>query len=94
MLKMTQIDEIDLGPIPIDGWTRLKIHINDIKQSIEKIGINQPVTLYKKDESYKIVDGFCRIRAAKELGLEEIPAVIINEASAEEIKHLISRRSQ
>lgn len=45
---------------------------------IDKIGFVQPILVHEVDGSYVIVDGHHRVRAAKELGLETVPAVLVD----------------
>lgn len=49
-----------------------------LKESIESEGILVPLILLKKrgEEKYYLVDGRNRLRAARELGIEEVPALI------------------
>ncbi|MCR1952969.1 MULTISPECIES: ParB/RepB/Spo0J family partition protein [unclassified Clostridium] len=51
--------------------------IAELAQSIKEHGIIQPIILNKKNNSYVIVAGERRWRAAKLLGLKEIPAIIM-----------------
>ncbi|WP_291650864.1 ParB/RepB/Spo0J family partition protein [Clostridium sp.] len=51
--------------------------IAELAQSIKEHGIIQPIILNKKDNNYIIVAGERRWRAAKLLGLKEIPAIIM-----------------
>lgn len=50
----------------------------DLKRSIEKHGVLQPILLRPKNKMFEIVAGERRFRAAKELSLTEIPAIIKN----------------
>lgn len=50
--------------------------IEELKESIIEHGILQPIILRKSIKGYEIVVGERRYRAAKEAGLETIPAVI------------------
>ena len=52
--------------------------IEELKQSILKNGIIQPIIVIKKDSKYKIVAGERRFRAAKLLNLKFIPVIIKN----------------
>lgn len=50
--------------------------VEKIKKSIQEIGVLlQPIVV---DENYKLIAGECRLRAFKELGIEKIPATVIN----------------
>lgn len=58
--------------------------LDQLKGSISKVGILVPVTVYKNSKSYPptsyvLLDGERRWRCAKELGLESIPANVIDE---------------
>ncbi|MBC8060980.1 MAG: ParB/RepB/Spo0J family partition protein [Clostridiaceae bacterium] len=52
--------------------------INNLAQSISEHGIIQPLVLNKEGEFYYIIAGERRWRAAKRLGLKEVPAVVMN----------------
>lgn len=49
-----------------------------LAESIKQYGIIQPIVLKKIDETYIIVAGERRWRAAKHIGLKEIPSVVID----------------
>ena len=53
--------------------------LKELAQSIETYGIIQPISLRKFDEStFEIVAGERRFRAAKLIGLSEIPSIIVD----------------
>jgi ParB family transcriptional regulator, chromosome partitioning protein len=52
--------------------------IAQLSQSIKEHGIIQPVVLKKEDDAFVIVAGERRWRAAKYIGLKEIPAVVMD----------------
>ncbi|MBU5454871.1 ParB/RepB/Spo0J family partition protein [Caproiciproducens sp. MSJ-32] len=52
--------------------------IAELAQSIKEHGIIQPIIVTKKDDYYVIVAGERRWRAAKLLGLKEIPALVMD----------------
>lgn len=52
-------------------------------ENIGAIGIKVPVMLRKNEHGYMIVDGRRRIQAARSLGLEVIPAVIVEDEDSE-----------
>lgn len=57
-----------------------------LEESIEKLGILVPVTVYeeeKKSSQYVILDGERRWRCAKELRLKWVPAIIVEKPSEE-----------
>lgn len=58
--------------------------LDELKNSISKVGILVPLTVYKNEKNfpktqYVILDGERRWRCAKEIGLDTIPANIIDE---------------
>lgn len=60
------------------------VELDELKQSIEKVGILVPVTVYKNkknfpDTEFILLDGERRWRCAKMVGLNTIPANIIEE---------------
>lgn len=52
--------------------------LNELASSIKEHGIFQPVILKKSIQGYEIVAGERRCRAAKMVGLEEVPAIIVD----------------
>ncbi|MFN6084313.1 MAG: ParB/RepB/Spo0J family partition protein, partial [Fluviicola sp.] len=60
--------------------------LNELKKSISKVGILVPVTVYRNKKNfpktpYILLDGERRWRCSQELGIDEIPANIIDEPS-------------
>lgn len=77
----SSINEIELSKICVNpGQPRREFDadaLRELADSIAEIGIIQPVTLRKIDEnSYQIIAGERRFRAAQLAGLETIPAYI------------------
>lgn len=71
-----------------------EINVSDVKadtcfpsakfiENIGAVGIKVPVMLRKNGHGYMIVDGRRRIQAARSLGLEVIPAVIVEDEDSE-----------
>ena len=52
--------------------------ISELAESIKEHGIIQPIILKKEEEIYVVIAGERRFRAAKSIGLIEIPAIIMN----------------
>ena len=52
--------------------------ISELAQSIKEHGVIQPIILNKKEDIYVVIAGERRFRAAKSIGLSEIPAIIMN----------------
>jgi len=50
--------------------------LEDLMDSIKKHGIIQPLIVTKKQDGYQLIAGERRLRAAKILGLETVPAIV------------------
>jgi ParB/RepB/Spo0J family partition protein len=84
--KMMRISDIVIDP-EISKIFDVRIIVKDeVLLSIKTHGfyIDQPVTVYKRDGQYILVDGHTRYAAAKEAGLDEIPVTEKEFASKEE----------
>ena len=53
-----------------------KEKMEELKESIKKHGIIQPIVVRKMANGYEIIAGERRLKAAKEIGLKKIPAII------------------
>lgn len=56
---------------------RAKEAFEDLKASIKSKGLVQPITVRQTEEGYQVIAGERRLRACKELGMESIPAYIL-----------------
>lgn len=78
-----QIIELSINDIiPYEGAHNTDDAVRVVKESISKFGLNQPITV---DKNHVIVSGNAVYRAAKELGIETIPCVIVDELSDEQV---------
>ena len=68
-IPLDVIDEIDDQPFPIN-----EEKIEQIADSIENVGVIEPIIVVEKLGRYKILSGRHRYRACKKLGKEERPA--------------------
>lgn len=50
--------------------------LNELVKSIQEKGVIQPVLVRKKENSYELIAGERRLRAARRLNLENIPAIV------------------
>lgn len=77
------ISKVNIRSVKTNGVDRLKT-------KIQRLGYQDsfPVTLYKRENGYRLIDGNHRLEACVELGLSEIPALIIEQPKTdlEEIK--------
>tara|TARA_B100000214_G_scaffold185101_1_gene133488 strand:+ start:940 stop:1554 length:615 start_codon:yes stop_codon:yes gene_type:complete len=59
------------------------LSIPKVKQSIVTFGFNQPILI---DKDQVVITGHTRLKAAKELNLKEVPCIIVEDLSENEIK--------
>ena len=52
--------------------------LEDLKASIKEKGVLQPILVRKHEDGYEVVAGERRLKAAKALGLEQVPVIIKN----------------
>ena len=55
-----------------------KEKLEELKASIKEKGVLQPILVRKYEQGYEVVAGERRLRAAKALGLEQVPVIIKN----------------
>lgn len=76
----TKIHEIDINKItPNPNQPRKAFDedaLNDLANSIDEVGILQPLTVKKVNEFYEIIAGERRWRAARIAGLRKIPVIV------------------
>jgi ParB family chromosome partitioning protein len=60
--------------------------ILELSESIKQHGVIQPIILRKENDTYVIVAGERRWRAAKTLGLKEIPSIVMDLTSKEVVE--------
>ena len=87
----------DKHPVNTVQWVPAdKVHANDynpnkvakpemqlLRRSIEADGFTQPIVVWRVDDGYEVIDGFHRHLVGKEMGLPELPVVIVNKESRE-----------
>lgn len=80
----TQIDQVqNLPMIKVGIWEegnvrrrRITAGLDELVESIKRIGLLQPIVVRSEDGEYEVVIGQRRYLAAKELGWETIPAIV------------------
>ena len=55
-----------------------EVKLEDLKASIKEKGVLQPILVRKHEDGYEVVAGERRLRAAKALGLQQVPVIIKN----------------
>lgn len=92
-ILQVNIDDIKVNPYqPRLEFSEEKL--SELARSIEENGILQPIVLRLKDDSYEIVAGERRYRAAKLVGLKKINSVIIDVDDNESAKLAIIENIQ
>ena len=77
-MKIEYINTSDLIPYANNAKIHDEIQIEQIKQSIKSYGFNDPVAIWKNNE---IIEGHGRVLAAKDLGIEQIPIIRLENLS-------------
>ena len=83
--KLESVSTVDINLIKANEEQPRKYFddekIANLAQSIKEHGIIQPIVLRKEDDYYTIVAGERRWRAAKSIGLKDIPAIVMELSS-------------
>lgn len=75
LVNEIDVDKIDLNPFqPRTNFDESAL--NELAESIKKLGIIQPITIRQVDGKYQLISGERRLRAAKIAGLKTIPAYV------------------
>lgn len=70
--------------------TRETLALQELTASVAETGILQPLTVKKQGESYLVVSGNRRLMAARQVGLGEVPCILLRvEESERELIHLM-----
>lgn len=84
-LKHIPIDQIDIGEENVRR-RKLSKGLDELKRSLQLIGLQQPVLVFKKNDKYALIIGQRRFIAASQLGWKTIPALIRSPANLTEAK--------
>ena len=82
MRTITKIKIEDIKPYA-ENPRNMELSLPKVKESISNFGFNQPVLL---DNKNIIITGHTRYSAAKELGFTELPCIIVDELTPNEIR--------
>ena len=64
-----------------------------ITSSIRKIGLIEPLCVFKEEGLYVILDGFLRFKACEELGFTTIPCIVFDDKEAYTFNKMVNRLS-
>ncbi len=71
-------DSLNTNPEYENLFPSLSTHVyTELRDDIEKVGILVPLILEHRDNGYTVLAGHHRLKAAQELGLEEVPCEIV-----------------
>jgi len=73
--KYLPLNKIDIKIFNVRVMNNDK-NVDNLANNIKKIGVQQPIVVFKEDGRYKLLIGIRRFIACKRLGLKTIPAVI------------------
>ena len=82
MRTITKIKIEDIKPYA-ENPRNMELSLPKVKESISNFGFNQPVLLDKKNI---IITGHTRYSAAKELGFTELPCIVVDELTPNEVR--------
>lgn len=91
-----EIQEIQLSKIrPSQFQTRLAFDVDDLAASIEAQGVLEPVIVRPRTKTtYELVAGERRTRAAKQAGLEAVPAIVRELTDADALEVTVTENLQ
>ena len=75
----------DLVPYDKNAKKHDKRQINNVAESIKQYGFVQPIVI---DKNNVVVIGHCRLLAAKQLKMKEVPCVCVEDLTEEQVKAL------
>ena len=84
-MDVRNISVKDLIPYERNTKKHDKTQINNVAESIKQYGFVQPIVI---DKDNMVVIGHCRLLAAKQLKMKEVPCVCVEDLTEEQVKAL------
>lgn len=84
-MDVINISVKDLIPYERNTKKHDKTQINNVAESIKQYGFVQPIVI---DKDNVVVIGHCRLLAAKQLKMKEVPCVCVEDLTDEQVKAL------
>ena len=84
-MDVRNISVKDLIPYERNTKKHDKTQINNVAESIKQYGFVQPIVI---DKDNVVVIGHCRLLAAKQLKMKEVPCVCVEDLTDEQVKAL------
>lgn len=87
--RLREVDVSEVKPNPFQPRETFDpIALNELKQSIAAKGIIQPITVREAGSGYELIAGERRLRAVNDLGIERIPAYVLEVTTDQEMIEL------
>ena len=80
-LKVEYIPIEDIKPYEKNAKIHTEEQIEQIKKSIKEFGMNDPIGIWRDNI---IIEGHGRLKACKELGMEEVPVIRLDDLTDEQ----------
>jgi ParB-like chromosome segregation protein Spo0J len=81
-LKVTMMKVADLVPYANNARIHTHEQIDQLAESIELVGFNDPVGVWHNDDGEtEIIEGHGRVLALKKLGIEDCPVIVLDHLS-------------
>lgn len=84
-MEIVNIEVKDLKPYEKNAKKHDQTQIDNVAKSIEKYGFVQPLVI---DKNNVVIIGHCRLEASKKLQLKEVPCVLADALTEEQVKEL------
>lgn len=81
-MNIKNVSVKDLVPYANNTKKHDKTQIDNVAESIRQYGFVQPLVIDKNNE---VVIGHCRLLAAKQLGMKEVPCVCVDDLTEEQV---------
>ena len=75
-VKFLPLEELDISEFNVRR-REITADLDDLAKSIAKFGLHQPIVVTRKGERFAVLIGQRRYLAAKQLGMDQIPALIL-----------------
>ncbi len=87
--RLREVDVSEVKPNPFQPRETFDpIALDELKQSIAAKGIIQPITVREAGSGYELIAGERRLRAVNDLGIERIPAYVLEVTTDQEMIEL------
>ena len=75
-VELLPLEELDISEFNVRR-REITADLDDLAKSIARFGLHQPIVVIRKGERYAVLIGQRRFLAAKQLGMDQIPALIL-----------------